>query len=259
MLEKAISLGYHDIVEVGGTPERARRAAASHYSVDRAEFRAHLDAIAECGVVLSTIPNPLETPVFLTFDDGAAGADECAAEELERRNWRGHFFITTDWIGRPGFLDAAAIRDLHRRGHVVGSHTRSHPSRMSELGWDEVLAEWVESRAVLSELLGETVDCASVSDGYYSRRVGEAAAAAGLKFLFNSEPTQTILQVDGCSVLGRYSILATTKASEAAGLAEGGWRCGKQAASWRAKKLAKTIGGEHYLTLRRWLLSHSGD
>ncbi len=261
MLAKAISLGYHDVVEQGTAPETARRAAAAHYSLSRLQFRAHLDAIAFAGSMVSLATSawePTRTPVFLTFDDGGAGADTCAAEELERRSWRGHFFITTDWIGRPGFVDAAAIRDLHRRGHVIGSHTSSHPARMSHLGWDRLLAEWVDSCAVLSDLLGAPIATASVSDGYYSRQVGRAAAAAGLKFLFNSEPTTGVMQVDGCSILGRYAILRSTDASEAGALASGDWKSGmRQAASWRAKKLVKTVAGGHYLTVRRWLLSGS--
>jgi peptidoglycan/xylan/chitin deacetylase (PgdA/CDA1 family) len=256
-LGKCISLGYHDVVEKGSTPETARRAAASHYSLTRAQFREHLDAIAELGCAVSTVTSE-QPAVLLTFDDGATGADACAAEELERRGWRGHFFITTDWIGKPGFLNASEIRDLHRRGHLVGSHTRSHPSRMSHLGWDQILAEWVESCAALSDLLAEPIFMASVSDGYYSRQVGRAAAAAGLKFLFNSEPTQAVAQVDGCRILGRYAILASTPASEAAALASGGWKSQmRQAASWKARKLAKAVAGEHYLTFRRWLLSGS--
>src|SRR5271165_4249159 len=263
MLAKAISLGYHDVVEQWTAQETARRAAAAHYSLSRLQFRAHLDAIASAGSVVCLATSALElarTPVFLTFDDGGAGADTCAAEELERQNWRGHFFITTDWIGRPGFLDAAAIRDLHRRGHVIGSHTRSHPARMSGLAWDQLLAEWVESCAVLSKLLGEPIATASVSDGYYSRRVGRAAALAGVKILFNSEPTQGVTEVDGCSILGRYAIVASTPAAMARALASGDWKSGmRQAASWQAKKLAKTVAGGHYLTVRRWLLSGSRD
>jgi peptidoglycan/xylan/chitin deacetylase (PgdA/CDA1 family) len=254
-LGKAIALGYHDVVEEGSSPETARRTAASHYSLTREQFRLHLEAIAGLGCAVSTVMEPSNS-LFLTFDDGGAGADTCAAEELERQGWRGHFFITTDWIGKPGFLNAAEILDLHRRGHVIGSHTRTHPSRMSHLARDQVLAEWVESCAVLSDLLGQPIATASVSDGYYSRRVGQAAAAAGLRYLFNSEPTQIVEQVDGCALLGRYAILGTTQASEAAALASGEWKSGlRQAASWQARKLAKAVAGEHYLSLRRWLLS----
>jgi peptidoglycan/xylan/chitin deacetylase (PgdA/CDA1 family) len=256
-LAKAISLGYHDIVDAGSAPETARRAAASHYSLTREQFREHLEAMAGLGCVASTVTDP-SSCLFLTFDDGGAGAATCAAEELERHGWRGHFFITTDWIGKPGFLNAAEIRDLHRRGHIIGSHTRSHPSRMSHLGWDELLAEWTESCATLSDLLNKNIATASVSDGYYSRKVGQAAAAAGLQFLFNSEPTQSVAQVDGCCILGRYAILSNTPSSEAAALAAGEWKSGlRQATSWQARKLAKTVAGEHYLTLRRWLLSGS--
>jgi peptidoglycan/xylan/chitin deacetylase (PgdA/CDA1 family) len=257
----AISLAYHDIVEHGTAPESVQRTAAAHYSLSRQQFREHLQSIAanvgETAVATITAPDSsAQAPIFLTFDDGAAGADLCAADELERRGWRGHFFITTNWIGRPGFLDAAAIRALHRGGHVIGSHTRSHPARMSRLGQQELLAEWVESCAVLGDLIGEPVVAGSVSDGYYSRSVGHAAALAGLKFLFNSEPTLAISEVEGCKILGRYAILSSTPASEAAALAAGNFSSRmRQAAAWNAKKIAKTLAGEHYLALRRWLLS----
>lgn len=105
---------------------------------------------------------------------------------------RGHFFITAGQIGKHGFINAAQLRELHERGHVIGSHSYSHPTRMS-LCDDEILAdEWARSVEMLSELLGEKVDTASVPGGYYSRRVAEAAAAAGIRILFNSEPTTRI-------------------------------------------------------------------
>ena len=44
---------------------------------------------------------------------------DCVADELEQMGWRGHFFITSDWIGRRGFLTAGQIRELRRRGHVA--------------------------------------------------------------------------------------------------------------------------------------------
>ena len=39
---------------------------------------------------------------------------------------------------------------------------------MSRLPWDELIRQWTESRTILSDLLGEAVTTASVSDGYYS-------------------------------------------------------------------------------------------
>ena len=50
---------------------------------------------------------------------------------LERYGWPGYFFVATDWIGRPGFLNAAQFRELDSRGHVIGSHSCSYPERMA--------------------------------------------------------------------------------------------------------------------------------
>jgi peptidoglycan/xylan/chitin deacetylase (PgdA/CDA1 family) len=253
---KALSLGYHDVTEEGVAPETTRRPAASHYRLSRARFREHLGAFRDAGRQVSTIAEPSGLPLFLTFDDGGAGADSVAADELERVGWRGHFFITSDWIGCPGFLDARSIRRLHGRGHVIGSHTRSHPSRMAHLGWEELISEWKDSRSVLEDIVGEAVDSASVADGYYSREVGRAAAACGIRYLFNSEPTQAVAEADGCLVFGRYAILASTSASQAMALACGKRSaCYRQSVSWRAKKLVKTIAGDHYLGLRRAILA----
>jgi saccharopine dehydrogenase-like NADP-dependent oxidoreductase len=60
---------------------------------------------------------------------------------------------------------------------------------MSKLSWAELLREWKESCAKLSDILQEPVVTASVADGYYSRKVGKAAAAAGIQVLFTSEPS----------------------------------------------------------------------
>jgi peptidoglycan/xylan/chitin deacetylase (PgdA/CDA1 family) len=254
---KIITLGYHDIVDAGSASEHLERVAPSRYTLGRDAFRRHLEAIREAGVRLSVVDRNSEAkPVLVTFDDGGVGGFTCAAEELERLGWRGHFFITTDWIGRDGFMNREQIRELRRRGHVIGSHTCSHPARMSRLSWDELIRQWTVSREILSDLLGEPVLTASVSDGYYSTLVGRSAAASQLKYLFNSEPTSSLAIEDSCSILGRYSILSNTAANVAAALATGTLGSHlKQAISWKGKKIVKAIAGDSYLTLRRMILS----
>ncbi len=193
-------------------------------------------------------------PVFLTFDDGA----DCAlgiARELEQHQWRGHFFITTDWIDRPGFLTAGQIRELHERGHAVGSHSCTHPARMSCLSDGELDREWRESRAILSEVLSEEVRMASVPDGYYSRRVARSAARSGVKILFTSEPTASPAMIDGCLVLGRYFLQKHSPPELSGKLAAGKlWPRWQQSIGWQLKKPMKAMGGELYLKARRqWL------
>jgi peptidoglycan/xylan/chitin deacetylase (PgdA/CDA1 family) len=122
---------------------------------------------------------------------------------LEEYAWRGYFFVTTDGIGRPGFLNDRQIRELDKRGHVIGSHSCSHPERMSRGPWERLLAEWKASTERPASSVSHAVKVASVPGGYYSRRVAETAAAAGIETLFTSEPKADVRTVNGCRVLGR--------------------------------------------------------
>jgi peptidoglycan/xylan/chitin deacetylase (PgdA/CDA1 family) len=263
---RAISIGYHDVVENGDAAKELFRRCPLRYTLDRSSFRDHLKSIRQMApqAHIDKIDRyriwKTQIPIFLTFDDGALGSYTCIAEDLERWNWRGHFFIITNYIGRPGFVDRRQIRELRERGHVIGSHTCSHPAQMSQLRWDELRAEWSHSCAVLSEILGEQVRVASVANGYYSRTVGRAAAASGIEVLFNSEPTTAISAVDGCLVMGRYSIKADTSPAVSGAVAAGWtWPRWRQTAVWETKKAGKALAGDHYLTVRNFLTSRGAS
>src|SRR5580658_393865 len=259
---KAISIGYHDIVDQGQRLPNDGSRHSGRYKLDRLQLRAHMDSIwrsvdhASVRVIDRARQWHGETPLFLTFDDGALSSYTIVAGELEKRGWRGHFFVTTGWTGRPGFLEPQHIRELHARGHIIGSHTCSHPARMSKLSWTELLREWRESCAQLSEILREPVVTASVADGFYSRKVGKAAAAAGIQVLFTSEPSAKVSVVEGCMILGRYSIQSRTPAGVSGAIAaRNQWPRLRQAILWQAKKPVKALAGESYFTIRRFLLS----
>jgi peptidoglycan/xylan/chitin deacetylase (PgdA/CDA1 family) len=256
---KAMSLGYHDVTDGTNGTLQGYRAL---YKLDREDFRKHMRCIRDRGqeVTVRSIDQfrewKGEVPAFLTFDDGELGSYTCVAPELELHGWRGHFFITTDWIGRQGFMDRRQIRELRECGHVIGSHSCTHPSRMSKLGRDELMKEWSESCTILSEILGEKVRVASVPDGYYSRQVGEAAAAAGIEVLFTSEATATTSVLDGCLILGRYFIQIHTPPAISGAIAAGQtWPRLRQTLLWEMKRPVKALTGETYFAIRRYLVS----
>jgi peptidoglycan/xylan/chitin deacetylase (PgdA/CDA1 family) len=251
------SVLYHDVVspgqlEASGFPG----AAADRYKLDVADFDAHLAAISETGMGAVSVHDVFAgtappRPYLLTFDDGGVSAATTVASRLARLGWRAHFFVTTDYIGTPTFLDEEQIRQLARSGHVIGSHSATHPVRMARLTPAALEEEWRRSIGRLSEIVGSAVDVASVPGGYYSRLVGEAAAAAGVRFLFTSEPTSRVAMVDGCQVLGRYSVWRGMAPARAAGFATGArLPCLRQFLFWNAKKLAKATAGETYLKVR---------
>ncbi len=252
------SILYHDVVPPGAADSSGFPGpAAARYKLEVSQFERHLTALQEVtvgvpGSVLQLLSANHSAPsLVLTFDDGGNSALK-AAEMLDCIGWRGHFFITTNHIGEKTFLNTDQLRELRERGHVVGSHSCSHPERMAACSWQQMLREWSESVRVLSDLLGETVITASVPGGSYCRKVAQAAAASGIKVLFTSEPMTRTRRVDGCLILGRYTIYRGMPPSVAAGFATGHWRPRlQQMLYWNLKKAVKRVGGDTYSRLRR--------
>ena len=245
-LMKAVPLLYHDVVPAGQFQSSGFLGGdADVYKLDRDEFRRHLDAISKT--------NP---EVLLTFDDGGLSFYDCIAPELEQRGWRGYFFIATNWIAEPGFVNASQIFQLRQRGHLIGTHSCSHPARISHCSFEQIVEEWSRSAAILAGILGVPVQMASVPGGYYTHKVAKAAAVAGIRTLFTSEPTLKCHRVDTCVVVGRFTVQRGTSAARAAALAQASaLPVLQQSAYWNAKKVLKFVGGTRWLKLRQRMLS----
>ena len=258
-----INLMYHDVTAPGledssGFPG----PGAARYKLSPVEFEHHLDRIAAVvreAPLVSTSPDTLKSANgqswTITFDDGGSSAATEIARQLERRGWRGWFFIPTDFIGTKSFCTREQVRELHRRGHVIGSHSSSHPERISSCSWETLVDEWSKSSYVLSEIIGQHVTTASVPGGFYSKEVARAAAKSGINVLFNSEPTTTCSTVDGALILGRYNIYRGMSEADAASLVTSPLRRWRQGAFWNLKKAAKVLAGPIYKSLRQKILA----
>ena len=255
------ALLYHDVVPDGRFDLSGFRSAdADIYKLSTIEFSTHLESLASEAPLVSLAPellrpSPPDRPVLLTFDDGGVSAMR-VADELEAHGWFGHFFVTTSCIGTRGFLDGPGMRELHDRGHIIGSHSVSHPPRMSACTAPQLDREWFNSTRVISDLVGGAVGVASVPGGYYSREVGAAAARAGIRVLFNSEPVTRVRRVDECLIVGRFVVQQGVSAAWVASVVRGAIAPrGRRYLFWNGKKLLKRIGGERWLEVRRWLLA----
>jgi peptidoglycan/xylan/chitin deacetylase (PgdA/CDA1 family) len=253
---------YHDVIDNADWDSSGFTGpGTAKYKLSRPEFEAHLAAIANVRDTPSSTAHELANssdgtlPFLLTFDDGGESAVTCVAGLLEKYGWHGHFFVTADQIGRKGFLNPEQIRFLRRKGHVIGSHSFSHPVRMAHCSREELTDEWTRSIKMLSDILGEQVDTASVPGGYYSDRVGETAAAAGVRVLFNSEPTTAVHAIGGCLVVGRYNIFKGMPPGVSGDLVSVHSDArSRQWIYWNFKKIAKRAAGRPYLAARQWLL-----
>jgi peptidoglycan/xylan/chitin deacetylase (PgdA/CDA1 family) len=252
MAGSAPVLIYHDVASPAAREQTGFPGpAAGLYKLTPEAFEAHLEAIAQHAGPDAAHPD--RGRVTLTFDDGGASAPWVAAC-LERRGWRGVFFIVTGRIGTPGFASAEELIRLAQSGHVLGSHTDTHPSYMGRLSADVVGREWVRSRDALSDLLGTSVRWAAVPGGSVSPTVVHQAAAAGYERLYTSTPSVRPRDANGMKVQGRFSIWAADPPEMAGALAAAHLRPrARRWIGWQTKSAAKRVNPAAYEFLRRRL------
>ena len=249
-----ISLEYHDVVPNGHWDDSGFPGeAAASYKLSTDLFRLHLDALAGVGILVgASVHKALaeaHDAALLTFDDGGSSATVIAAL-LEERGWCAHLFIATDQLGQSGFLKRDEVKALAKL-HVVGSHSASHPTRMSRLTDAQLREEWNRSVGELQDVLGQRVSVASVPGGYYSRRVAEAAVSAGVEVLFTSEPVTGIERVGASVVLGRFTLRRHHDAAYVKQLVgKSPMARGTQWVHWNLKKAGKQLAGDTYLRFR---------
>lgn len=164
-----VCLMYHDVAPVaqgaGGGPER--------FTVSRPSFELMLDAILAEGYVGVSLSDALQAgdrpTVGITFDDGTIGQFEHAVPALRARDMTATFFVTTNWVGAPGFMTWDQLRQLIGWGMSVQSHTKSHP-HLSELGHDPLQMELAESKAMLDRELRQNTNQIALPGGNAPRR-----------------------------------------------------------------------------------------
>lgn len=192
-----INLMYHDIVTGADNKSGFQNENAFMYKVDEALFEEQVVALKECNVQF-------------TFDDGGESFILKAAPILEKYGKKGIFFVSTNYIGTPGFLSEEQVKELHDRGHRIGSHSHTHPSNISLLNQEEIYEEWRESISILSRIIDETVTIASIPNGYASKSVVREAYRAGIKHLYTSTPTIKEKKIDDTIIQGRYVVHYST-------------------------------------------------
>jgi len=107
--------------------------------------------------------------IAITFDDGYQNNYELAAPVLKTLNLPATFFVTTRFIGtefvpwwdiemgvRLEWMTWDQVRELHRLGFEIGSHTQSHVD-LGKASKEEALDELLNSRKDLEEKISAPV------------------------------------------------------------------------------------------------------
>jgi len=112
-----------------------------------------------------------------------------------------------------------------------------------------------DSVARLQDILGSTIEVASIPGGYYGTNVA-AAAAAGIRHLFTSEPVISVRTADGCRIYGRFSVHQGVSPQWVGSvIAVDVWLRVQRLVFWNAKKILKKAGGMAWIDARRRIIA----
>lgn len=142
--------------------------------------------------------------ICFTFDDGGESNYD-SANILAKYNLKGCFFISTKFLDTPGFLTKDQLKSMSEQGHLIGSHSHSHPQRISALSAIEIEKEWKKSKDILESCLKKTINVVSIPGGYFSPLVRKALYSQGIQTIFTSTPFPSKYFVNNCEY-GRLAI-----------------------------------------------------
>ncbi|MGP8271333.1 MAG: polysaccharide deacetylase family protein [Terracidiphilus sp.] len=151
--------------------------------------------------------------LIISFDDGLSSNYSVAAPLLDQYGFNGWYFIPIDFVATPPseqmrfacnhqiLPDSTSskaervamswdeLRDLDRRRHVIGCHTRRHLRMVPELPESVLDHEICTGKAVLEEELGHVCDCYAWVGGEewsYTYDAARMIRKAGYKYSFTT-------------------------------------------------------------------------
>lgn len=146
--------------------------------------------------------------IAITFDDGHYSDYSHALPILKRCNLVGNFFITTDWVSKPGYVSWNNLIEIKDAGMSIQSHGVSHRF-LPDLTISDLQKELRNSKRTLEQRLGISVDFISIPSGFVSKRVVEMAKDENYRGVCTSVPGLNPIPKH-FSVLNRFMITRKT-------------------------------------------------
>lgn len=256
---KNITILFHDVVENNNWDSSGFPGIVeSRYKLNLQDFRKYLEVIENTKKWEVKTYKDLtlkNNSIMLAFDDGGISFYSLIMKELQEFNYKGHFFITTNFIDKKEFLNKKQIIEINKNGHIIGAHSHTHPRVISSLSYSEILSEWRISKNILEDIIEEEVETASVPGGFYSKKVADAAIEAGFKFLFTSEPEKKIKNYKQLYLIPRFTVF-DYHTPEYVGLltSDSFYAPFKEYLWWNSKKIMKNSLGPVYFIVRKSLI-----
>ncbi|MBI3039575.1 polysaccharide deacetylase family protein [bacterium] len=123
---------------------------------------------------------------MVTFDDGLLSSAEAIKKLKAEEDLDSVFFIVTDFLGMPGYIDVKILQDLSKMGCWVGLHGKDHQSPVEILAkGNDLKIQLLEAQNYLQQILGKPVKWYAYPFGEFDEKVVQCIASAGITYGFS--------------------------------------------------------------------------
>jgi peptidoglycan/xylan/chitin deacetylase (PgdA/CDA1 family) len=253
-----VFLMYHEL-ELPGRPLCQSDPGYVRYILSQESFRTQMTGLARNGWRGLSVTEALSYPggksVAITFDDGCETDLITAAPILKESGFNATFYVTTGFLGKPGYLSPEGLRRLDALGFEIGCHSMTH-AYLNDLQPPDLRREISGAGKKLEDLIGKRVEHFSCPGGRYDARTLSVAKEAGYRSLATSHTRANSPATDPF-LLGRVAVLRGTGAATFARVCTGEALRGMRLTA-SARDAARALVGNAFYDRVRALLLRSG-
>ena len=202
---------YHEL----SLPNRAlchHEPGYTRYVVSASDFRSHMEDLAHQGWRATDVSHAIQSfdgkTVCVTFDDGSETDLLAAAPILKEFGFGATFYITGGFLGKPGYLSEAQVRNLSALGFEIGCHSLTHPY-LPDIDDHRLHDETAGAKDRLEQITGGPIEHFSCPGGRWDRRVIEAVQRARFRTMATSRTGMNFASTDPLRLM-RIAVLNGT-------------------------------------------------
>ncbi len=250
-----VFLMYHELTLPGRRLCHAE-PGYTRYAVSESDFRKQMHCLARDGWRAKNVSQALQSfeakHVCLTFDDGCETDLISAAPILKGLAFAATFYITIGFLGQPGYMSEAQVRDLSALGFEIGCHSLTHPY-LPDLDDSRLREETAGAKDRLEQIAGVAVEHFSCPGGRWDHRVIAAVKAARFRTMATSRTGMNSSSADFFR-LNRVAVLSSTSEQAVIDACSGRGFLKTQLKDHAREAVRRALGNSAYDSLRSIIL-----
>jgi len=248
-------LMYHEL-SLPGRRTCHREPGYTRYVVSALDFHSQMKRLADDGWRGLNVSQAIQSfgakNVCITFDDGCETDLISAAPVLKELGFGATSYITVEFLGQPGYMSQAQVRELHSLGFEIGCHSMTHPY-LTDVDDARLRNETTGAKDRLEQIAGLRVDHYSCPGGRWDARVRTAVQHANFQTMATSTTGLNFAGTDRYA-LSRVAILDGASSEQVLRICKGQGLVLTQLKEKTRQAARRVLGNKQYDAVREFIL-----